>query len=159
VNPGQCRPALLQVIVAGVDVGSLGERRVVVARPLADDREGDARVLHQRQRGVARVVQRDPAQPGPPEQPAELIGVPLRVDRAAKLVGDDVLPAAIPAKLREPVPVGLTGLRALGELELMQCRQRAENSVIQGQCALCRCATWALPAGPDTRPGPATGSR
>ncbi len=45
VNPGQRGLAALQVLLAGVDVGLLGERRVIVTRPLADDRDRHARML------------------------------------------------------------------------------------------------------------------
>jgi hypothetical protein len=64
-----------------------------VACSLADDRDRDARVLHERQGGVARVMQGDPPQPGPPEQPPELVGVPLGMHRDARLVDDRVLTA------------------------------------------------------------------
>jgi hypothetical protein len=64
-----------------VDVGLLRERRVIVAHPLADDRDRHASVLHQREGRVTRVVQGDPREPGPPEQSAELIGIPLGVNR------------------------------------------------------------------------------
>ena len=45
VNLGERGLASLQVLVAGMDVGLLGERRVVVTRLLADDRDRHARVL------------------------------------------------------------------------------------------------------------------
>jgi hypothetical protein len=39
VNPGERGLAALQVLLARVDVGLLRERRVIVTRPLADDRD------------------------------------------------------------------------------------------------------------------------
>src|ERR1039457_5597608 len=45
VNPGERGTALPQVVIARVDVGPLGESRVIVTGPLADDRDRDARVL------------------------------------------------------------------------------------------------------------------
>jgi len=63
VNAGQGTAALLQVRAARVDVGALDERSIVVSRPLADDGDRDARVLHQRQGRMPGVVRRDPAQP------------------------------------------------------------------------------------------------
>jgi hypothetical protein len=42
VNLGEGGLAALQVLVARMDVGLLGERRVVMARPLADDRDRHA---------------------------------------------------------------------------------------------------------------------
>ena len=43
VNAGEGPAALLQVVVARVDVGALGERGVVVACPLADDGDEQTR--------------------------------------------------------------------------------------------------------------------
>ena len=45
VNLGERGLASLQVLVARMNVGLLGERRVVMTRPLADDRDRHARVL------------------------------------------------------------------------------------------------------------------
>ena len=50
-------------------------------------------MLHENQGRVPGVVQGDPAQAGAPEQPPELVGVPLGMDRDAKLVSDQVLAA------------------------------------------------------------------
>ena len=69
VDAGKGATALLQVRAARVDVGALGERSIVVPRPLADDGERDARVLHQRQGRVPGVVQGDPAQARSLERP------------------------------------------------------------------------------------------
>jgi len=80
---------------------SSGERRVVVTGPLADDRDRHARVLHERQGRVARVVQGDPPQPGPPQQAAELVGIPLGMNGSASLVGDHVLAPLVPLQLSE----------------------------------------------------------
>ena len=82
VNAGERRAALAQVFGARVHVGSLGEGGVVVARPLADDGDRDARVLHECQGRVSGVVQGDPAQARTRslEQPPELVGVPLGMD-------------------------------------------------------------------------------
>jgi hypothetical protein len=66
-----------------------------VPRPLADDGDRHARVLHQRQGGVPRVVQSDPPQPSPPEQAAELVGVPLRI-KAARCARREPAPAPQP---------------------------------------------------------------
>jgi len=95
VNPGERGLPPLQVLLARVDVGLLRERRVIVTRPLADDRDRHARVLHERQGRVTRVVQGDPPQPGPPQQSAELVGIPLGVNRSASLIGDHVLAALL----------------------------------------------------------------
>ena len=85
VDLGERGLALLEVLLARVDVGLLGERRVVMTCPLADNRDRHARVLHECQGRVARVVQGDPPQPGPPEQAAELVGVPLGMDGERQL--------------------------------------------------------------------------
>jgi hypothetical protein len=45
VNLGERLAALLQFVVARVDVGLHGERGVVVPGPLADDRDRDASLL------------------------------------------------------------------------------------------------------------------
>src|SRR6516165_5497405 len=45
VDSGERRLASLQVVIAGVDVGLLRKRRVVVPGPLADDGDRHARVL------------------------------------------------------------------------------------------------------------------
>ena len=81
VDAGEGSAALLQVVVARVDVGALGKRGVVMPRPLADDGDGHARVLHQGQGRVPGVVQGDPAQARALEQPPELVGVLLGVHR------------------------------------------------------------------------------
>ena len=47
VNLGERLTALLQVVVAGVDLGPHRERGVVVPCPLADDGDGDAGLLQQ----------------------------------------------------------------------------------------------------------------
>jgi hypothetical protein len=47
-------------------------------------------VLYERHGGVARIVQGDPAQSIPLEQSAELVRVPLGVNRYTQLVHDDV---------------------------------------------------------------------
>ena len=44
-------------------------------------------------------MQGDPPQTGPPEQAAELIGVPLGVNGSPGLVGDHVLAAPVPVQL------------------------------------------------------------
>ena len=75
-------------------------------------------MLHERQGRVTRVVQGDPPQPGPPEQAAELVGIPLGVDGTASLVGDHLLAALVPLKLSESRPVGRTRDRALLQLTL-----------------------------------------
>lgn len=61
VNAGECPAALVEVWAARVDVGALGEGGIVVTCPLADNRDWDARVLHQGQGRVPGVVQGDPA--------------------------------------------------------------------------------------------------
>ena len=61
--------------------------------------------LQERQGRVARVVQGDPPQPGPPEQAAELIGVPLRMDGSPGLVRDHILASLVPGQPGEPGPV------------------------------------------------------
>jgi hypothetical protein len=48
------------------------------------------------------VVQAYPPQARPFGQPPELVGVPLRVDRRAQLVNDDVLTAPVPAEVGQP---------------------------------------------------------
>ena len=75
-------------------------------------------------------MQRDPAQGGTPDKSAELVGVPLRVDGDTELVGNDVLPAAVPAKLGQAVPVGQSG-RRIRELELARRGQRSDDGVIK----------------------------
>jgi len=50
VNLGQGLTSLLEVVVAGVDVGPHRERGVVVACPLADDGDRDAGLLTGRER-------------------------------------------------------------------------------------------------------------
>jgi hypothetical protein len=66
VNLGQRGAALLQVVIARVDVGPLGEHRVVVTRPLADDGDRDARVLTGNRRCSDRVefISREPVAGG-----------------------------------------------------------------------------------------------
>jgi hypothetical protein len=102
VNPGECGLAALQVFLARVDVGLLRECRVVVPGPLADDRDRHARMLTERQGRVTRVMQGDPPQPGPPQQAAELVGIPLGVNGSASFVGDHVLTTLVPVQLSEP---------------------------------------------------------
>jgi hypothetical protein len=70
-----------------VDVLRHGERTRVVTRPGGEDRHRHPGVLHQRQRRVPRLVEADPAHLGAVADAVELVGVPLRVDRAAELVG------------------------------------------------------------------------
>jgi hypothetical protein len=88
VNPGERSLAPLQIFLARVDVSLLRERRVIMTRPLADDRDRHARVLHERQGCMAGVMQGDPRQPGSPKQAAELVGVPLGVYGFGRLRGD-----------------------------------------------------------------------
>ena len=102
VNLGERGLAALQVFLARVDVGLLRERRVIVTGPLADDRDRHARMLTERQGRVTRVVKGNPRQTGPPQQAAELIGVPFGVNGSASLVGDHVLAALVPVQLGQP---------------------------------------------------------
>jgi hypothetical protein len=78
VDLRQRGPALVQVVVAGVDVGLLRERRVVVPGSLADDGDRHACVLHERQCRVSGVVQGDPAQASALEQPPGACCLPRR---------------------------------------------------------------------------------
>jgi hypothetical protein len=78
VNLGQRLTSLLQVVVAGVDVGPHRERGVRGARPPADDGDRDVCPLHQAQGRVARVVQPDLGQASMFEQAGELVGVRFR---------------------------------------------------------------------------------
>ena len=64
VDAGERPGPLAQVLVASVGVGPHRERGVVVARPLADDGDRDADLLHQAQGRVPRVVQPDLRQSG-----------------------------------------------------------------------------------------------
>ena len=66
-------------------------------------------MLHQRQGRVTRVVQGDSPQPGPAEQAAEFVGVPLRMDGCPGLVCDHVLAALVPVQLGQSRPVPLRG--------------------------------------------------
>ena len=79
-----------------------------------------------------RVIRRSPL-----EQPPELVGVPLGVDRDAQFVSDDVLAALVPAEFREP---GLIrGARRRGS----PVRPCAECWVEFPQCGAVRaCAFW-----------------
>jgi hypothetical protein len=119
------RPGPLhQVLVARVDVGLHRERGVVMPRPPADDGDRNACLFHQGQSRVPGVVQPDLAQPGALEQAAELVGVPLGVDRDAQFVGDDVFIAGgVPVEIVESSPVAAARLLAFPSLPL--CADRS----------------------------------
>ena len=81
VNLGERLTALLQVVIAGVDVGPHRERGVIVACPLADNGDWHAGLLHQAQSRVPRVVQPDLGQASTSQQAGELVGVRLGMKR------------------------------------------------------------------------------
>jgi hypothetical protein len=132
VNAGERLGTLLQVLIARVDVGLHGERDVVVTRPLADDRDRHAGLLHQRQGGVPGVVQPDLAEAGPLEQVGELVGVPLGVHRKGQLVGDDVLIAGRDsAEGGEPGSVRRAHVLALPGLPFARLDERRDKILIE----------------------------
>ncbi len=104
----------------GVRVGA-GVDRHRVAEPPGAYRVRHAQLLQQRVDRVPAVVQAALRQPGLGAQAAELVGVPLRVQRAAELVGADI-PAV------DITGVGGTGRGPLGLVQrLERGRDRREQ--------------------------------
>jgi len=75
-------------------------------------------------------VQGDPAQADPPEQPPELVGIPLGVNRHAPLVSNQVLTALVPAEGGEPGLILGARRRAVRKLALAQRGESFHERVI-----------------------------
>ena len=67
---------------------------------------------------------------GAVQEPPELVGLSLGMDRNAELVGDHVLTALVPAKSSQASLVGRAGRRALAHLPLAQAGQRVNQGAV-----------------------------
>lgn len=84
----------------------------------------------------ARIVPGDPAQASPLEQSAELVGVPVGVNRYAQHVHNEVLAAPVAVEYVEPGLIRRIRLRALAELERVPSRQGGDERVSSGRVRL-----------------------
>jgi hypothetical protein len=112
-------------------------------------------------RVVAGVMKGDPPQSGPPEQTAELIGVPLRVNGSPGLVGDHVLAAPVPVQPGDCRPVGGARGRALFQLSFAQRGQRGRQLAVEWERPLAVAGLGLFEADPvlDQDPGLVDGER